>query len=170
MLQSPCREVVAHFRLIELTGTRGIRAVALAGHGAGAAVAVTRARGEGAWQCGPGLAAVERAPHIQVVAVAALGIEAPVGRPGVEEHHEVAVDEAAVALGDVQRVVPGLILHQVDELVFAVVAGAVNRRDVTAFLGNAFGRALMPGEYSRLVACALFHAIQVRAVLVLRHH
>ena len=46
---------------------------------------------------GPGLAAVEGAAHVKVVAVVAVAPGCPVGRQGVGGHQEIAADKAAVA-------------------------------------------------------------------------
>ena len=77
----------------------------------GGAIATQRRRGGG-----PGQAAVKRAPLVQVVVVVADAVGFPVGRPGVDRHDEVAVDEAAVALGYVAGVLPGLVVQVIHVL------------------------------------------------------
>ena len=65
-------------------------------------------------QGGPGLAAVEGAADVQVVGLVADRVGVPVGGGGVHHHDEVAVDEAAVALGDIVGVGPGWSRCKVD--------------------------------------------------------
>ena len=57
-------------------------------------------------QGGPGLTAIEGAADVEVVGLVTDGVGVPVGGGGVHHHDEVAVDEAAVALGDVVGVSP----------------------------------------------------------------
>ena len=97
-------QIAACLRLVAAESLAGNRTVA-------AVLVVVPSRKVLGQRC-PGLGAVEGAADVQLVAVVAHCVEAPVGRPGVEHHHEVAVQEAAVPLGHVQRVVPGLICER----------------------------------------------------------
>src|SRR6056297_421226 len=60
---------------------------------------------------GPAAATVERAADVELVAIAAAGVAFPVRRPGVHDDGHVAPQVAAVSLGHVQRVVPGLVVE-----------------------------------------------------------
>ena len=153
--------LIAYPRFVQIPGASVRGPVSFAGHRAVTGIvchAITgRATGRGR---GPGCAPVEGTAHIQLVAIITHGIEAPVGRPGIQEHDHIAIEEAAMALGHIQGVVPGLII-QIGVLIRARVGLAIHRGEIARHL-RALRWALMPGQDLGGIAFALYLALQNR--------
>ncbi len=137
-------------------------AIAFARHRAVTRVSQSITGPERRWRRGKGFSTIEGAPDIQLVTVVTLGIEPPVGRPGVQEHDEITVNKSPVALGNIQRVVPGLVT-QVDKVVIAGIGITINQRvTIRRRIHVAIGWALMPRQNSRLVTFTLYDTLQYR--------